>query len=506
METSPGLGTAAEDADEIAIHTLQRRADDPRSSNDGWRSAISPWTITDQARPGPLRALLASDTDNRRGLLLRVLSPSPLNSLTNPERTRSIKQSMANMAQPPWTVHTHIIPAAYPRAFRRGVRDPQTSRLKLHVNQYIPHSAPPSASSRPGATIIFAHGLGTPKETYEPFFADLLNHPSTPPIAAIWAADSTNHAASYTLNESDIGDEPSWLDGAHDTIQLINHFQSRMTVPLIGIGQSWGCVRIALPASWNPRIFQAIILLEPVIETGYYHLQELKEPGYTGQTRHIAFAVSGMRDSWPDRASAHKAISKLGYYAGADPRVLERAYRHELRDLPDGTVTLSTPKYQQAQLFIRAGPAMAGYPEGYDWATRTAESYASEGFYRGEPAKVKEYLRAVHCPVLYVWSTDESFVSNPKYRARVVGVTGTGVGGGGGKEKGQVHEVFVKAGGHALPFIEPGETARVVAGWLGGEMGPRWEREEEERRDEAPIDPVTVPREWMARIARIAKI
>ncbi|PGH11854.1 hypothetical protein AJ79_04651 [Helicocarpus griseus UAMH5409] len=410
----------------------------------------------------------------------------------------------------PWTVHSHIIPASYPRSFRRGVRDLQISRLKLHVNEYRPH---PSCSNKtrspasPGATIIFAHGVGSTKESYEPFLADLLIHPSTPTINAIWAADAANHGQSYRLNESELGDEPHWFDGAHDIMQLINHFQSSITQPLIGIGQSWGCVHLLLPAAWHPRIFQGLVLMEPVLETGYYHFEEAKARGVPerrlARNGNVGFSVALMRDSWPSREEAERHTRKLKYYAQFDPRVLERTLRYELRDLPDGSVTLATPRYQQAQLFMRADPPMKGYPVSEDHATKDRESVVAQGFYRGEPARIKEYLPGVHCKALYVWSADESFISTESYRRRVIGLTGTGRGGGGGMAAGQVREVFVEADGHSLPFTAPGNTAGAIAGWFGEEMGARWEAEDEKWKGEATIDPMTVPREWTDRVLKL---
>ncbi|QSS62851.1 toxin biosynthesis protein [Histoplasma capsulatum] len=410
----------------------------------------------------------------------------------------------------PWTVRTHIIPAAYPRSFRRGTRNPHNSRLKLHVNEYRPHGRAHKDggnADNPGATVIFAHGVGSVKECYEPFFADLLTNPLTPAIHAIWAADVVNHGQSYHLNEREIGDEHHWFDGAHDIMQLINHFQSSLTLPLIGIGQSWGCVHLLLPAAWHPRIFQGIVLMEPVLEVGYHHIEELKAHGVPEQglarNMNMGFSVALMRDQWESREAAERHMRKSKYYSQLDPRVLSQSLRYELRSMPDGSVTLATPRYQQAQLFMRADPPMKGYPAGEDYATRAEESFVARGFYRGEPAKIKEYLPGVHCKALYVWTADNSPLSTDSYRNRIVGKTGIGLGGGGGEATGQVKEVFVAAEGHALPFLEPRGTARAVAKWLAEELKPQWEIEEARQRKEPGIDPITVPHEWVQRISKL---
>ena len=112
-------------------------------------------------------------------------------------------------------------------------------------------------------------------------------------------------------------------------------------------------------------------------------------------------------------------------------------------------------------------------------------------------------MHGIHCKTLYVWSRDDDFISDEPYRKRVVDATGTGLGGGGGKPAGQVSEVFVKTGGHALPLSAPTETAAKVAEWLRGTAQTAWEEEEAARKSEPTVDPTTVPREWIERITKL---
>lgn len=303
----------------------------------------------------------------------------------------------------PWTVQEHIIPASHPRGFRRAVRDPQTSRLKLHVKEYRPLSSPPSESA---VTIIFAHGIGSTKESYEPFFADLLANPATPPIRAIWAADAANHGQSYLLNAAEIGDEHHSFDGAHDIMQMVNYFQSEMRPPLIGMGQSWGIGHILMPAAWHPRFFQGIVLIEvpggasprPPTRSGGSKQEKRRASGIDASS-----FVAKIRDKWPSREAARKHLLKSTYYANFEKRVFEQTVRYELRDVKDGhgEVTLVTPKYQQAIAFSRPDPPYQGYPEGEDYRTRKVVSVKRAGFYRAEPAKMIEAMPTVHCKTLF---------------------------------------------------------------------------------------------------------
>lgn len=100
-----------------------------------------------------------------------------------------------------------------------------------------------------------------------------------------------------------------------------------------------------------------------------------------------------------------------------------------------------------------------------------------------------------------VWSTHG--YTDEQYRERLVSITGTGHGGGGGRSTGQVQEVYVDKGGHALPFDNPTGTSAKVADWLGGEFWVWWQDEELRRRSEPPIDPVKVPPEHLERISKL---
>ncbi|OJD24363.1 hypothetical protein ACJ73_04277 [Blastomyces percursus] len=321
----------------------------------------------------------------------------------------------------------------------------------MHVNEYRPHRRAHKDENEnpdsPGATIIFVHGLGSTKESYEPFFADLLSNPLTPPIHAIWAPDLANHGQSFRLNEDEIGDERHLFDGAHDIMQLINHFHTSMTLPLIGIGQSWGCVNLLLPAAWHPRIFQGIALMEPVLETGYHHAEELKTLGVPEQglvrSTNLGFAVALMSDRWESREAAERHMRKSKYYSQFDPRALAQTLRYGLRDMPDGSVTLATPRYQQAQLFMRAAPPMKGYPAGKTM--------------RRGPRRIISHRASIGSPI----------------------------------------------GAELLA-----RQARVLGdGWSSGKVTGRraqgsWEREEQ-MREEPAIDAITVPPEWVERISKL---
>jgi pimeloyl-ACP methyl ester carboxylesterase len=409
--------------------------------------------------------------------------------------------SSSSSSSDPWTVKEHIIAASHPRAFRRGVRDPQNSHLRLHVKQYIPHRSgeigdDSISPSRKAITIIFHHGVGCSKEPFEPFFADLLTLSSCPPIRSIWALDAANHGQSYLLNAAEVGDEPHWFDTAHDVKHLINTFQAEMPPPLIGMGFSWGCNSMLLNAGWHPRIFQGLICMEPTIEAGWWH-------GSYERGSHAAMGVVKKRDQWGSRQAARTSLSKSSYYGGFDPRVFEKVMQYDLIEVLEGDregMTLTTPKSQEVACIMRPAPSLAGYPAGEDYETRQDESRMIKGFYRSEGSKVKEVMKGIHCKTLLMWSKEDNWLSDAPYRERVTKAVGTGLMGGGGNGKGQVDTLVVERGRHNFLFDNPQESGSKVAIWLKQAIWPMFLQEEEDRSKEPVPDPKNLQKGFSQRI------
>jgi pimeloyl-ACP methyl ester carboxylesterase len=92
-----------------------------------------------------------------------------------------------------WIVNNHIIPASHIRGYRRGVRNERNARLRLSVNEYIPKSDRPPTDD--AVTVVFIHGVGSTKESYEPFFQGLKRNGLA--IRSIWASDIAWHGTFY---------------------------------------------------------------------------------------------------------------------------------------------------------------------------------------------------------------------------------------------------------------------------------------------------------------------
>ena len=403
------------------------------------------------------------------------------------------------MSKQYWTVTEHVIPASHIRGFSRGVKNEHASHLRLAVKQYVPKVHKEDTFN--ALTVIMAHGVGSSKESYEPFFDELLK--CELPLRAIWAMDVAHHGASYLTNEDVLGDEPHWFDSSRDMFQMINYFQEQMPSPIIGIGQSWGTVTVSMLAVWHPRLFSAIVSMEPM--HGQYYDPENHR--IKVQTERTASAMANRKDHWPSREAARDHLLSNPYYSAFDPRVFEQVVKYDLRDIPSDdhsspAVTLTTPKTMELYTILRADPPLSNFPQAPDHKTKTARDIIVPGFYRGERSQYLESLQYLLPPVLYVWGT-LSGNANTEYSHDILQRTGTGLGGNGGVASGKVVEVFVEGAHHPVPLEKPTAAARAIAPWLKHQF-ITWQEEVERRKKDPPFADKNFHPEWMDRISKLS--
>ncbi|KAG7001972.1 hypothetical protein G7Y79_00030g065050 [Physcia stellaris] len=407
------------------------------------------------------------------------------------------------MSAESWNIHEHVIPASHIRGFRRGIREEKAGRLRLAIKQYVPKEI--SGCIARHVSIITAHGVGSSKESYEPFYDELLNRGL--PIRAVWAMDVAHHGASYLLNENIIGDEPNWFDSSRDLMQMVNHFQELMPPPLVAIGQSWGSVTIAGLSIMHPRLFAGMVFLEPTFAAHYaIRAKDLTDRGT--DRSHRAVAMAKRRDLWESRAGARERLSANPYYAAFDPRVFERVMKYDLRPASadqcnkagsPNAVTLTTPKSMEVATMMRPDPPLQGYPEEPDLLNRPddIDTTIIRGFYRGEVLKMWWNLPYILPSTLVIWAGKS--LAGTNYAKEIDKRIGTGYGGNGGIAVGRVKSVDINDVGHPLPLEKPGAVAEAVSDWLHHEV-VRWSTEYE--RPQPPFDTAVHP-EVIERIAKL---
>lgn len=256
-----------------------------------------------------------------------------------------------------------------------------------------------------------------------------------------------------------------------------------------------GGAQLANLALLHPRLFESLILIDPVIQ-GKVSLIGNVAP---------AFASSKRRDLWPSRAEAAKSFKKSKFYQTWDPRVLDRWIEHGLRDVPTklypdakgSEVTLTTTKHQEVMTFLRPNFKNSGGETEVDsteftlsnpklnrrtHADLTPYEQPQEPFYRGESTIVFNQLPTLKPSVLYIFGS-ESFLTDDAIIEEKLAKTGSGVGGSGGRAEGRVTSVMVQGAGHLIPMEKVEESAEHVGKWIGKEMARFWDWEKKTKEE-----------------------
>ncbi|KAH7402718.1 Alpha/beta hydrolase family-domain-containing protein [Pyrenochaeta sp. MPI-SDFR-AT-0127] len=369
-----------------------------------------------------------------------------------------------------FTVTEHTSPCSYVRQFPHGAKSDGLA-LQLAVKEYRPKRR--GGSNESSVTIVATHGNGFPKECFEPLWDDLLSAANGFDIGSIWVADMVNQGASYGLNAEELGDDPSWIDHSLDLLVMINKFRDRMKPPFIGVGHSMGCAQLVYLASIHPRLFHSIILIEPVMQASH-------PPG-----PNAALFSSVRRDKWGSRAKAEAQISKNGFFESMDPRALNLFLAYALKDTPDGGVTLSTPKAQEAWSYVRSNfhPLSEETPEGRQKErllnpdTEPFSGGSKLVTMRPEMLPICEALPQLRPRTLFLYG-EYSYINFDEARERHIAETGNGRGGNGGVSEGGVEETVLEDCGHLCVFEQPTLIAKDISKWLGKET-VRWRQEKE---------------------------
>lgn len=383
---------------------------------------------------------------------------------------KSIVRSTTRSISQHFRVVEHVTRCAHTRDRPAGVELGKDNDLRLSVKQYIPKNNPnPSTND---VTLIGAHANAFPRELYEPLWDDIFEalQANARNIRSIWIADQYNQGRSGVLNETSLGPDPSWWDHGRDLMNVINQFQDDIPHPIIGIGHSMGATQLTHLALMHPRLLDALVSIDPVIQ--------IENP-----SRPYALASTYRRDLWPSRDEAVRKFASSKFYQKWDPRVLEKWLEYGIRDLPteqyplhdsqeaqqNHPVTLTTTKAQEVYMFLR--PA---YPEQRLLFAKTREEEVHPEdiddfpMYRPEPAIIFRDLERLSCDTLYIFG-ESSELSSPAARKEKMNSTGIGPGGSGGKAAGNVQEVVLECG-HLVPMERTKECAAATANFINHEL------------------------------------
>ncbi|KAI7914188.1 hypothetical protein M0657_008756 [Pyricularia oryzae] len=370
----------------------------------------------------------------------------------------------------------HTIDASHIRQYPRATANSQEEVLKLVIKQRYYYWCRGGWCPKKINSYLYFFS----QELYEPIWDDILDQASAHGfrIRSIWMADMAWQGESGLVNKGKLGNDPSWADAERDIYQMINHF--RLPAPMVGIGHSLGAAVLAGVSLLHPRLFQSVLILEPIVGVWDCEANGTAVMLYSA-TRH---------DHFPSRDAARAFFSKHPFYETWDPRIFERWLHYGLQDDPDakpgsGAVSLVTPRDQEVFSFLRPiaqrlskdGSALEldeSRIQDFPFKERRPDE---DYFYQPAAARIYHMLQHVRPSVFYVFG-GASPANPPPAIEDLLARTGSGLGGSGGVAAGRVGHHVVQCFGHLMPMERPKECAQHCAAWIGSEMS-RWKKEEQ---------------------------
>ena len=189
-----------------------------------------------------------------------------------------------------------------------------------------------------GPALHFAHANGFPPGTYRRLLEQF-----------------APHAHVYTLEGRCLvpGMDPAalrdWDELAEDLAQAL---RARGLGPVLGVGHSVGGTATLLAAAKYPELFQAVVMLDPVLFTGprAVALRLLGLLGLGGRVPPASLARR-RREHWTSREEAGASYGKKALFRGFDPACFQDYLTHGLTDVPGGGVRLTIPRAWEARIF-----------------------------------------------------------------------------------------------------------------------------------------------------------
>ncbi|KAJ4001956.1 hypothetical protein F5050DRAFT_1000936 [Lentinula boryana] len=342
--------------------------------------------------------------------------PDPLPKPSLPSGQR--KPIWADDDRIPYTLTTHIVPAAYfrededivlpntpsadgsmtkeerkvciqradlkLREIRRKYEDegrrPQHKALWLCLNRYV------RKHTKGGLTLFFAHANGFHKETWEPTIMSLLlSRESQSLVQEIWVWEACNHGDSALLNSGKLNTLIHTRTAARDLLNFLIYFLpstfelSPLPTHIPRVAQSEAQRRIrngflspdsprypicAVGHSFGGTISTLTAISHPSLFSSLFLVDPVityPNPEFYYTPSSLALGALGRRESWKNREDARNGFLESDFFRAWDPRVLDLYVEAALYQDQD-TIRLKTSPIQEAIVFIDAG---TGAPEAW---------------------------------------------------------------------------------------------------------------------------------------------
>lgn len=365
--------------------------------------------------------------------------------------------------------------AAYPRRSLRATQR-ATDRLLCLGTKYSLAPDPASVAvttdvslvvtKTPGVlpagrvNVVLAHANGFVKELYEPFITSMMLQNRN--IQAVFIHDVVSQGASGRLNATLLGDEYPWSDSGNDILGMINYLRTQKIMddsPIVGVGHSMGGCQVAYASIIHPRMFAALILIDPIIAARSGHMLG----GFK-----VASLSARRRDVWPSRANARSKFLKSPFYQSWNSEVFEKWIEYGLIPTGNGSeVTLATTAAQEVYSFLHYVP------------------YEHEEFDPDCGTYVFKNLPTILIPTHFLFGETSSTIS-PELRSTLTSRARQGT------------RLDVAGCGHLIPMEAPNLTATYCADYANRAL-QRWH--DLERADRLRPKSLTLTREYKQMIS-----
>lgn len=213
-----------------------------------------------------------------------------------------------------------------------------------------------------GPVLHFAHANGFPPGTYGAFVALLTDQLRVLGMEcrALWRAQpvagecgSPGERAQPSQSAGGMAYPPErfrhWREMADDLARFLSDLQLNN---IVGAGHSLGAVTTLYCAAANPRLFRALILIDPVIIPAYLvPAVALAQRLNVASRAALPSGARRRRMEWPDRESLFRAYRAAPVFARWKEQFLRDYITSGTTESPTGSVRLRYPRDWEARIF-----------------------------------------------------------------------------------------------------------------------------------------------------------
>jgi pimeloyl-ACP methyl ester carboxylesterase len=143
-----------------------------------------------------------------------------------------------------------------------------------------------------------------------------------------------------------------WSEFSRDVLGVADVLTGGREPIALGLGHSFGGTAITLAAIERPRLFERIVLLDPIV---FPSLSEWRAQIRSAGSNAMAEGARRRRHEWASRDEAREKWMGKEMFSDWDPRALELYLAEGLRERDDGGVELKCPGEIEAAVFEGAG-------------------------------------------------------------------------------------------------------------------------------------------------------